>query len=264
MKTSEKNIMFLFIRIIAVVLLFVSYTDQPIIFYKILRIIICGVGLYSAYFAFKAKQNIWIGLMFGTVVLFNPIFPIYLERSQWEIYDAAAILILLFSIPYLNLGESESNFLLKYLEPIKSFVWSFILVVFAFMFWHHLAGNPIDEYLLIQNAKLANGILMDSYEVDTGDEKGNVYDVGVYKFSLPDGRKFKAFTKESNGEHEKQIEYLPSNPSINRIKGEGCQNIMEWLGKKIILGGLSLAIFLIPGYIMLRQGIKEIKIIKIK
>lgn len=264
MKTKEKNIIFIFVRIIAIVFLFISYTEQPLIFYKLVRIIICGVGLYSAYFALRAKQNIWIGLMIGMALLFNPLFPIYLERSQWEIYDTFAILILLFSIPSLNLGESDSNFQLKYQEPIKSFVWSFILVVFAFMFWHHLAGNPIDEYLLIQNANLANGILIDSYEVDTMDEKGNVDYVGVYKFSIHDGRYFKAFTKNSTGEHEAQIEYLPSNPSINRIKGEGCRSIEEWVEKKIILGGLSIAILLIPGYIMFRQGINEIKVIKLK
>lgn len=265
MKISEKNIIFIFIRIIAVIVLFVAYTDQPISFYNILRFVICGVGIYSAYFAFKSKQNIWILLMITMAILFNPLFPIHFERSQWEIYDAIAILILLFSVPSLHLDVSDRNNIIeKYREPFKTFVWSFVSIIFALLFWYHIAGNPIDEFALIQNAKVATGILIDSYEVDTGDERGNVYDVGVYRFSLADGRKYKAFTKNSSGEREEQVEYLPSNPSVNRIKGEGCQSKIKWVERYIFWGGILLAMFLTPGFILVKNGIKEIKNIQNK
>jgi len=251
-------------RIIAVIFLLVAYTNQPISFYYLLRFIICAVGIYSAYSAFKTKQTIWIWLMIAISILFNPLFPIYLERSLWEIYDGIAILILLLSIPSLHLNINDSSIIDKYREPIKTIIWGAVLIILALLFWYHIVGDPLDEFALIQKAKLATGILVDSYEVDTGDERGNVYDVGVYKFSLPDGRKFKAFTKNSIGELEEQVEYLPSNPSINRIKGEGCQSITEWVEKKIIFGGILLAMFFSPGFILTRNGIKEIKKIQIK
>lgn len=263
MEASKKNILFILARIIAIIFLLVAYTNQPISFYYFLRFIICAVAIYSAYFSFKTKQTIWIWLMSAIAILFNPLFPIYLERDLWEIYDAIAILILLLSIPSLRLNITD-NIIEKYREPIKTIIWSVVVIIFALLFWYHIVGDPIDEFALIQNSKLATGILIDSYEVDTGDERGTVYDVGVYKFSLPDGRKFKAYTKNSLGELEEQIEYLPSNPSINRIKGEGCQSIIEWIGEKIIGGGLLLAMFLSPGFILARNGIKEIKKLQIK
>jgi|WetSurMetagenome_2_1015567.scaffolds.fasta_scaffold191473_1 hypothetical protein len=264
MEISKKYIIFILARIIAVIFLLVAYTNQPISFYCLLRFIICVVGIYSAYFAFKTKKTTWVLLMSAIAILFNPLFPIYLERSQWELYDGISILILLLSIPSLHLSINDSSIVEKYREPIKTFIWSAALIIFALLFWYHIVGSPFDEFALIQKAKLATGILIDSYEVDTGDERGNVYDVGVYKFSLPDGRKFKAFTKNSSGEREEQVEYLPSNPSINRIKGEGCQSIIEWVEIKIIGGGILLAIFLSPGFILARNGIKEIKNIQIK
>jgi len=261
MRISKESVIFILSRIVAVIFLLVAYTNQQIGFYTLLRFIICLVGIYSAYSAFKTKQTIWIWLMSAIAILFNPLFPIHLERSQWEIYDAITILILLYSIPVLRISNEDEKILDKYRESTKTIIHGILIFIGGILFWYHTVGNVFDELSLIQNAKITTGTLESTYEEENEDDRGKVHisEVGVYSFHIPDGRKF--YTRTYNPfDKSIEIEYLPDNPSVNRAKGDGCQSITEWLWRKIGFGGLFLVLVISPGFVLIKNGVKEMKL----
>ena len=62
----------------------------PYAYYQILRWVVAiaaGIGAYKAY---EQKKTPWIWLMVGIAILFNPIAPVYLDKSTWVILDVAA------------------------------------------------------------------------------------------------------------------------------------------------------------------------------
>ena len=130
-------------------------------------------------------------------------------------------------------------------------------------FWCYLAGNPLDELALIRRAQVATGSLVETHEHEEEDDRGHVYlsDVGDYAFRVPDGSDFKASTRVPTGDlkEQEQVEYLPDNPAVNRIKGDGCQSITEWLWRKVGLGSLLLTLLAGPGIVLLRHGVRDIR-----
>lgn len=152
---------------------------------------------------------------------------------------------------------------------LKTIFWGVIFLIVAILFWYHLAGNPSHEFALIRNAQVIKGVLIDSYEDEQEDERGHVYfsDVGIYSFEVSDGRNFKSKTRVPTGQlkQQEEIEYLPSNPEINRIKGDGCQTITEFILRKILLGGILLVVFTSFGIRIIYVGFfsKEEKYAKI-
>jgi hypothetical protein len=117
-------------------------------------------------------------------------------------------------------------------------------IFLAWLFWKQLQQNPFDELALLRGAKIAEGSLSETFERDDEDEKGNVSisDIGIYVFSGSNGTQYKAFTIVPTGKlaEDVEIEYLSEKPEINRIKGDGCQTIFEWLWRKALLGGLMI------------------------
>jgi hypothetical protein len=86
---------------------------------------------------------------------------------------------------------------------------------------------------------------------------------------LPDGRSFKG-TAEGSGRLKEQfqdltepypieIEYLPDNPDVSRIKGSGCGSVTELLWRKIGLGGLILVGLCWIPVGLLWKGLKDLK-----
>jgi hypothetical protein len=86
---------------------------------------------------------------------------------------------------------------------------------------------------------------------------------------LPDGREFKS---SISGDREllpelvdlkqpvpTEVEYLATSPTTSRIKGSGSQSLAEWLLHKVWLGGLLLALFLLPGVKVIRAGTIELR-----
>lgn len=138
-----------------------------------------------------------------------------------------------------------------------------LLILVACWFWYSLLGNPLNEFSLIHRAQTISGALLETHESEQEDYRGHVYfsDVGVYAYRLPDGREFKTITKASTGNLKKQqqVEYLPDNPAVSRIKGDGCQTITEWLWRTVGLGIILLVVFISPGMILLRNGVRDIK-----
>ena len=72
-------------------LVFAAAEKQPDSFYTLLRWICCAVFAYSAVTSFQMKHMRWLWIFGVLVVLFNPIFPLPLDRSLWIVADWFAI-----------------------------------------------------------------------------------------------------------------------------------------------------------------------------
>lgn len=59
----------------------------PYSYYVLLRWIVCAASIYVAYNASKDKRNGWAWVFGGIALLFNPIFPFYLDKSIWVLID---------------------------------------------------------------------------------------------------------------------------------------------------------------------------------
>jgi len=59
----------------------------PYDFYTLLRWIVCIVSIYVAYGFYKSKLNSWVFIFSAIAVLFNPIYPVHLDKSSWVSID---------------------------------------------------------------------------------------------------------------------------------------------------------------------------------
>ena len=82
-----KNRPYIILSIIAAIMLLLALVDWPYGYYQILRLVVCGAGGYIAYTAYEMKK-MWAVWLFGFIaVLFNPLFPIHLDRELWAVID---------------------------------------------------------------------------------------------------------------------------------------------------------------------------------
>jgi hypothetical protein len=89
---SKKNIFIS--EVIAIVVLVGAFADNPYGYYQVLRWIVSGVCGYIAFESYKEKKESWMWIMGVAAILYNPIAPIYLDRSMWEVIDVLIIIIL--------------------------------------------------------------------------------------------------------------------------------------------------------------------------
>lgn len=86
-----KNIKFSIVPAIAAsALLLLTFLDWPYGYYNFLRIIVTIVGIYYAYYLYQKFQKLdfWFWGLVTIIIIFNPIFPIYLgDKSVWMIID---------------------------------------------------------------------------------------------------------------------------------------------------------------------------------
>ena len=166
--------------------------------------------------------------------------------------------------------SSESNAPASQNEALKTMVWGFAWVACAVWFWLHLAGNPIHDLRLMIWARTAPGHVVDTWEnVENGDDgRAQWFHGSTYTFRLPDGREVRAVTGTQSGrlrpEFAKleqpipvEVEYDPVDPFISRLKGDGSQSIIEWILRKVGVGGLLLALFIYPGGKLICDGVRE-------
>jgi hypothetical protein len=86
---AKSTILLLYIAwlIAAVMLVFAAAEKRPDSFYTMLRWICCAVFAYSAVISFQMKRVLWLWIFGVLAVLFNPIFPLGLDRSLWIVAD---------------------------------------------------------------------------------------------------------------------------------------------------------------------------------
>jgi hypothetical protein len=148
-------------------------------------------------------------------------------------------------------------------EPVKTLLWGVLWILGVCLLCYPSITETLYELLLIRGAHVVAGSLVVTHEKEQEDFRGHVYysDVGVYAYRLPDGREFKTLSKAPTGhlKSQRDVEYLPNNPAVSRVKGDGCYSVMEWLWRKAGLGCLLLALFFSPGIVLLRNAVRDIK-----
>ena len=156
-------------------------------------------------------------------------------------------------------------------DAMKTVCWGILWIVGACWFWYSCVGNPFDELALIRRAHTTPGFIIDAWEDVEDGARGEAhwFHAATYKYRLPDGREFTQRTRDYSGRlkdefhdltqpHPIEVEYLPENPAVSRIKGEGSDGLIDWLWRKVGLGLVLLALFLSPGLVLLRNGCREI------
>jgi len=156
-----------------------------------------------------------------------------------------------------------------YYELTKGMATGILFMLFACCFWLYLAGNPFAELALIRSAQSISGFIIDAWEqpLDTDEGRTRRANGAIYKYYI-DEHEFTKKTKDSDGRLHKEfgklkqpfrveVEYLPNNPQVSRIKGDGCQTITEWLWRRVALGGTLLLAFLAIGLFVIQNAINE-------
>ena len=87
MKARSTILIYIAWLIAAVVLVFAAAEKQPDSFYTMLRWVCCAVFVYSAVTSFQMKRVLWLAIFAVLGLLFNPVFPLGLDRTQWIVAD---------------------------------------------------------------------------------------------------------------------------------------------------------------------------------
>jgi hypothetical protein len=68
----------------------------PYSFYVLMRLTVCAIGLYLAHKSFIDGRKAWAWILGCVAVLFNPLVPMRMHRSDWSTIDiiAASIFVL--------------------------------------------------------------------------------------------------------------------------------------------------------------------------
>jgi len=98
------------VRIFASVLLFwAALSHHPSGYYTLLRWVVFGVGVYSAYIAVTFNRIPW-AWCFGLIALFfNPLIPVWLNRATWVNIDVAVGVVFLISIFFVSRRTKKST-----------------------------------------------------------------------------------------------------------------------------------------------------------
>ncbi len=86
------------LQIIVAIMLFIALASWPYSYYQILRCVVAISSGVLAHNAFKHEQSVWGWIFVATLILFNPIAPIYFERGTWQMLDLVVGFIYLASI----------------------------------------------------------------------------------------------------------------------------------------------------------------------
>ncbi len=75
-------------------LLMAFFSRWPYGFYVLLRLGVCTVSVYGAVEMFKQQRTMWAWALGANAVLYNPVLPIHMARSDWEIINLLDALFL--------------------------------------------------------------------------------------------------------------------------------------------------------------------------
>lgn len=90
------------VRAISGLILLFALSEQPYSYYQVLRIVICGASIILIWYFIQAKIE-WLGWLFIIpAILFNPIFPVYMDKSTWQLLDVLFAILFLGSLSAYN------------------------------------------------------------------------------------------------------------------------------------------------------------------
>jgi hypothetical protein len=91
-KIENETHKFFLLPLIIAVILFISIAELPYGFYTFMRIAVPLLSVIYLFFAYMIKEEFSLMLIPNIiiVILWNPIFPIYLDKETWVVIDAVA------------------------------------------------------------------------------------------------------------------------------------------------------------------------------
>jgi hypothetical protein len=78
-------------------------------FYTFLRIAVCGTSIWLGVEAYQFRNTPLTCVLGGLAVLFNPLIPIYMRRTQWRWFDFLALLVLAISVGIVRPKRAEAT-----------------------------------------------------------------------------------------------------------------------------------------------------------
>ena len=96
--------------IVSIVLLLLAVVSRwPYGFYTFLRIVVCGTAIWLGVEAYQFRKTPVTCVLGGLAVLFNPLIPIYMRRTQWRWFDFLALLVLAISVGIVRPKRAEAT-----------------------------------------------------------------------------------------------------------------------------------------------------------
>lgn len=108
-------------------------------FYQFLRLSVFSLSATYAYRHFNKEQMLWGGVAAATALLFNPAYPVELERDVWRIFNFLAIPALWLS----GMVNPTSNIKFIFIICISKFKISRDQMIFIFITLGFLFGVPL-------------------------------------------------------------------------------------------------------------------------
>ncbi len=105
MKTANFGI--IIAKLISVGLLFAALGHHPYDYYTVLRLVACGVAVFTAFQAAQLKRFGWLVVFITIAVVHNPVAPIHLKRDTWALIDIATAVFLLLSIAIIDVRKQS-------------------------------------------------------------------------------------------------------------------------------------------------------------
>ncbi|MCZ2223431.1 MAG: hypothetical protein LC122_07350 [Chitinophagales bacterium] len=90
------------LRLISGILLLIAIGSHPYSYYILLRWIVCGTSLFSGWVFSEIKQHNWAWAFFIIGILFNPIIPVYLDKTSWVLIDLISAALLFYSLKFIK------------------------------------------------------------------------------------------------------------------------------------------------------------------
>jgi len=94
-------------RVVATIFLILALGNYPYGFYTLLRWIVTITSLYTGYLFSKVGNHGWAWVLFITAVLFNPLVPVYMDKSTWHVVDILVAGIFLFSLSRKEIKDAD-------------------------------------------------------------------------------------------------------------------------------------------------------------
>jgi len=88
----------IFFKVIAGVVLLIALARLPYGYYITLRWIVTISAAISIFHAFEKGKSGWGWIFIAIAILFNPFFPIHLNKSIWSVIDIIVAVIFFYSV----------------------------------------------------------------------------------------------------------------------------------------------------------------------
>ena len=72
-------------------------------FFNLLRLVVCISSAIIAWMSYQEKREIWVWVFASIAILFNPMFPVYLNRETWLPIDLFVGIFMFISVFRLRL-----------------------------------------------------------------------------------------------------------------------------------------------------------------